>query len=256
MPISANPAFVVLEDIHVAAPCSVPWDQMNGDHRIRHCADCHLNVYNISEMTRSEAEQLIRHHEGRLCVRFYRRADGTLLTRNCPRGLERLIRRVSRIAATVVATAMTVGSAFSQAASSNTQQMQENQGNTGIDITVLDPSGALIPNAQVYLCRCKDNTRFDVRTDAIGVAHVAGLSPGKYSLEIKARGFKSRRQNIKVQAQKTERVPVMLQVAPTSVTIEVTAPAVEIQGMVTMGAVSTPVSLPTTGPGGRPGSLR
>jgi hypothetical protein len=34
-------------------------------------------------MTRAEAEALVAEKEGRLCVRFYRRPDGTMLTRNC-----------------------------------------------------------------------------------------------------------------------------------------------------------------------------
>jgi hypothetical protein len=36
--------------------------------------------------------------EGRLCVRFYRRRDGTILTNNCPVGLRALKRRASKVA--------------------------------------------------------------------------------------------------------------------------------------------------------------
>src|SRR5205085_5967910 len=53
---------------------------------------------NLSGMTRTEAESLITNAEGRLCVSFYRRADGTILTRNCPVGLRALKRRVTRVA--------------------------------------------------------------------------------------------------------------------------------------------------------------
>src|SRR5437868_7064475 len=59
---------------------------MTGDERVRHCGQCRLNVYNISEMTRAEAEGLIRKHEGRLCVRYYQREDGTILVKDCPVG--------------------------------------------------------------------------------------------------------------------------------------------------------------------------
>jgi hypothetical protein len=44
-------------------------------------------------MTRSEAEELIAKTEGRLCVRFFQRKDGTVLTRDCPRRA-RLFRRL------------------------------------------------------------------------------------------------------------------------------------------------------------------
>jgi hypothetical protein len=35
-------------------------------------------------MTRREAEALVFESEGRACVRFFRRADGTMMTADCP----------------------------------------------------------------------------------------------------------------------------------------------------------------------------
>src|SRR5205085_1473163 len=75
---------------------------MHGDDRTRFCDQCNLNVYNLSALTRREAERLIMSIEGRLCVRFYRRADGTILTQNCPVGLRALKRRVSRLVSGVM----------------------------------------------------------------------------------------------------------------------------------------------------------
>ena len=92
-----------LNHISVAAPCPSDWDQMIGNARVRFCAQCNLNVYNLSAMTRAEAESFIANNEGRLCVRFYRRADGSILTKNCPVGLRAIRRRVSRIAQAVSA---------------------------------------------------------------------------------------------------------------------------------------------------------
>jgi hypothetical protein len=86
-----------LDNIGVAAPCPADWDGMVGSERVRYCGQCKLNVYNLSEMSRREAEALIQETEGRLCVRFYRRADGTIINRNCPVGLAALKRRLSRI---------------------------------------------------------------------------------------------------------------------------------------------------------------
>ena len=87
-----------LDGVRVAAPCRADWEKMAGDERMRYCGQCSLHVYNLSGMTRKEAEVLVANAEGRLCVRFYRRADGTILTRNCPAGLRALKRRVSRVA--------------------------------------------------------------------------------------------------------------------------------------------------------------
>jgi hypothetical protein len=66
---------------------------MYGNDRMRFCADCKLNVYNLSGMTQQEAEDLVTNAEGRLCVRFYRRPDGTILTENCPVGWARVKQR-------------------------------------------------------------------------------------------------------------------------------------------------------------------
>ena len=77
-----------LEKIKVAAPCKAEWRWMYGDERVRFCGQCDQNVYNLSAMTREQAEDLILKTEGRLCVRFYRRKDGTILTRNCSVGLQ------------------------------------------------------------------------------------------------------------------------------------------------------------------------
>lgn len=87
-----------LDHVTVAAPCNVGWDNMIGNEQVRFCGQCNLNVYNLSGMTKPEAEHLVAQTEGRLCIRYYRRADGTILTKNCPVGLRALKRRLSRIA--------------------------------------------------------------------------------------------------------------------------------------------------------------
>lgn len=87
-----------LDHVTVAAPCNVGWDNMVGNEKVRFCGQCNLNVYNLSGMTRTDAEHLIAQTEGRLCIRYYRRADGTILTKNCPVGLRALKRQLSRIA--------------------------------------------------------------------------------------------------------------------------------------------------------------
>ena len=81
-----------LDRIQIAAPCQESWEQMTGNNRVRFCQQCELNVYNLSGMTRRQAAQLVEQSEGRLCVRFFQRADGTVLTEDCPVGLRALRR--------------------------------------------------------------------------------------------------------------------------------------------------------------------
>jgi hypothetical protein len=66
---------------------------MYGNDRMRFCGQCKLNVYNLSGMTSEQAEDLVTNAEGRLCVRFYRRVDGTVITENCPVGWARVKQR-------------------------------------------------------------------------------------------------------------------------------------------------------------------
>src|SRR5262245_21279679 len=86
-----------LDVIRVASPCDVSWDSMPGTRRVRFCPQCQQNVYNLSEMTRAQAEELVEEHEGRMCVRLYRRADGTAVTRDCSLGLRAARRGVKLV---------------------------------------------------------------------------------------------------------------------------------------------------------------
>jgi hypothetical protein len=92
-----------LPTIQVASPCDAPWEAMPGDDRTRLCPQCSRRVYNLAALSRREAEELFRQTEGRLCVRLYRRADGTVLTSDCPVGLWRLRRTAALVAGTAAA---------------------------------------------------------------------------------------------------------------------------------------------------------
>src|SRR5262245_51600751 len=71
-------------DLEVASPCHALWDEMEGDERVRFCGDCRQRVYDLSSLTRKQAEELMQATEGRLCVRFYQRSDGGVMTQDCP----------------------------------------------------------------------------------------------------------------------------------------------------------------------------
>ena len=112
-------AEALLANIRVASPCQARWADMTGDDRARFCAQCQKHVYNLSEMTAEDASDLIREKEGRLCVRFYQRADGTVLTADCPVGVAAVWRRTRTLAAAVVALLCSTVAASVWAGSSN-----------------------------------------------------------------------------------------------------------------------------------------
>lgn len=90
---------------------------MHGDDRTRRCDRCSLNVHNISAMTSEEAEAFLASYltpsaDGttpRLCGHLHLRADGTVITADCPVGLAaaraRAHRALARVAAVVGLTA-------------------------------------------------------------------------------------------------------------------------------------------------------
>ena len=94
---------VSLDVIQIAAPCPASWDKMTGDERERFCGECRQQVFNISNLSRVQAEEFLGERLGAVCVRFFRRTDGTILTRDCPVGL-RLLRRGIVAALTSLAT--------------------------------------------------------------------------------------------------------------------------------------------------------
>lgn len=61
---------------------------MVGTDRVRACSLCQLNVYNLSGMSSQEARHFVSRAEGRACLRYFRRADGTVITADCPEAAE------------------------------------------------------------------------------------------------------------------------------------------------------------------------
>lgn len=70
----------------IASPCDQDWADMTGDEKCRHCDLCDKKVFNLSSMSESEVSSLIEGSED-ICVRLYKREDGTVLTEDCPIGL-------------------------------------------------------------------------------------------------------------------------------------------------------------------------
>jgi hypothetical protein len=83
-----------LLNIQIASPCNANWNAMSGDNRKRFCGECNLNVYNLSGMSKTEAEILLIESEGRACVRLYRRSDGSVIMKDCPVGFAKVKQRV------------------------------------------------------------------------------------------------------------------------------------------------------------------
>lgn len=207
--------------LRIATPCPVSWEQMTGDNRVRFCDHCQLNVFNISELSRIEAESLIASTEGRLCIKLYRRADGTVLTRDCPVGLRALRMRLSKRAAAVFAAIVSLaGSAFGQdPARKNekttcTPRTRITRSQTAAEKpaqvlsgNVVDPNGAVVPGAKVTIVNADNKETTATTTDSAGKFEFALAKAGIYSVTVELNGFKSLQVN-NVSIQKDQRTNI------------------------------------------------
>jgi hypothetical protein len=66
----------LLDPIRMAFECPLRWEKLVGGDRTRHCADCDKHVFNLSAMTRIEAQQLLDDSETPICIRVEVGADG------------------------------------------------------------------------------------------------------------------------------------------------------------------------------------
>jgi hypothetical protein len=78
----------LLNDIHIAEPCTFDWEQMSGDDRQRHCSKCENPVHDLSTMSADEANALLRSAQAP-CVRILRREDNSIVTADSRRGFAR-----------------------------------------------------------------------------------------------------------------------------------------------------------------------
>lgn len=89
---------------------------------MRDCSQCSRQVYNISDMSRHEAEAFLAQHGTSHCATFYRRADGTIMTDDCPVGLRKLrdrYRALAKIAGSIIAFVVALPAAIAQSRSNS-----------------------------------------------------------------------------------------------------------------------------------------
>lgn len=86
----------LLNAIQIPKPCTANWTEMIGDEYARFCGICEKHVYNLSALSAEDAANLMREKEGKLCVRLYRRLDGTVMTADCqPSSTRGLVKHIA-----------------------------------------------------------------------------------------------------------------------------------------------------------------
>ena len=239
-----------LNNLRVASPCPTEWSKMVGDERVRHCAECNLNVYNLSTMTEQQVQSFLAAKRGqRVCARFYRRADGTVLTQDCPWRLRVMVRRVSRIGTAFLTAMLSTGLAMAKSKAkpeaANCECRQTAQKDSGIQLIVVDQQSALIPNAQVSLEKSAKE-KITGLTGQIGEWNLAKVAPGKYTLVIEAQGFQAVKSKIEIHDGMLLNLKIKLQVAAVTTTVKVEAEPAVVMGTLGLIMIEQPIEDPFT----------
>jgi Carboxypeptidase regulatory-like domain len=126
------------------------------------------------------------------------------------------VRALKHTALCLVALLMFAGMAFAQ----------ETTG--GLVGTVKDPSGAVVPHANVDVSSPVLVGTKTIQTDASGYFRVANLPPGSYTVTITAPGFDTFKRDLTIEVGHLPTVDVTLEVGKTSTVVEVTGAAPQI----------------------------
>lgn len=76
-------------EIKMASPCDMAWGDLTGDDAKRFCGQCKKHVFNISNMSSEQAIDFLVQEKGNACIMFYSRRDGTVLSADCPVGVQK-----------------------------------------------------------------------------------------------------------------------------------------------------------------------
>jgi hypothetical protein len=167
---------------------------MSGTDRVRYCPECKLNVYNFSAMNPAEIQSLVSTKTGRLCARFYQRADGTMLTQNCPVGFRGALLRAVSLASVSLSAIIALSHpkpVQSQVQSSKTL-VQIQPALDELDIEVTDRLGAVIADAKIEVFDERLLTSVDTFTNEVGQAKIKLLPGSSYTVTVSMFGFAPR----------------------------------------------------------------
>jgi hypothetical protein len=217
---------VDINRLRIASPCRANWDQMSGDDRMRFCDLCNLHVYDISRLSRKEAEALITNTEGRICARLYRRSDGTVITKDCPVGLRAIRRRLAKVTGAVFAAMLSASvTVFPRARSSSAGQLYSKSSPerdllaltapatwAQVTGTITDPGGAVIVGATITLIDLKTNQKQVVKSNKKGQYRLVVSEFGSYNIKVEASFFYSFEQKFALHLNDDIRIDVELMV--------------------------------------------
>jgi hypothetical protein len=88
---------------------------------------------------------------------------------------------------------------------------------------VADPTGAVIPNAEITVVNKQTGQSMTVRSDGDGRWVVSGMQPGPVRVSVGALGFKSNQQELELAGSRSAKLGTTLEVGAVSETVQVTS---------------------------------
>jgi hypothetical protein len=177
-------------------------------------------------MTRDEVRALLVSTEGRVCARLYRRADGTVLTRDCPTGLRALRRRASRVATALIAALLSLPALAFGGTTCKKPRLKTQGSKVKITTEQVAEARAAVFNGVVLFedfplpgvtIELRDEasnceaTAITAVTDVNGAFSIAALNDGSYRVEMTLPGLSSARiEHLQLQAGRVTRANVVL----------------------------------------------
>lgn len=240
--------------LHITSPCSMDWDSMIGNDRVRFCEHCQLTVHNIDHASQKQIKRLIERSNGRLCVNYRQPAP-----QKTPAPiLYKIGRKTSIIAASAFSATFSITTAAGASANLKQTKLPNETsfvasvvnpvstpgGSAKLFGFVFDPNGAVIAGATVILTNTETGESFYSRTGGDGQYGIEGITPGTYRLSVSSNGFDtSEVTNLVVRAGDNSRIDQTLSIAPiqAEVTIEGSERFVSVGGAMAITLPTDPL---------------
>jgi hypothetical protein len=98
----------------------------------------------------------------------------------------------------------------------------------GVQGTISDSSGALVPDAKVILKDLENGKIQETNSSGEGFYRILGLAPGKYELTVEKAGYKkSLSENVTINAEKIQGVDVILEIGEITATVTIASEVVQ-----------------------------
>ncbi|HQU82024.1 MAG TPA: carboxypeptidase-like regulatory domain-containing protein [Pyrinomonadaceae bacterium] len=187
-----------LDAIDVKTPCDESWEEMTGNNEVRFCSHCAKNVHNISAMTRTKAEKLVKDSNGQICVRYVKNPQGKIV--NLPPKLTQIKRRAA-LAAGVLAASLTLSTqAYSQGEPLLKVKTTQTQKDNSLNSTekqkfsrvfgeIKDEAEGLIPKAKITLRNTSTGKIRETSSNDDGFYEFKDVEPAIYELTAESLGF-------------------------------------------------------------------